>query len=59
MKTFNYYVGSSAITKYGRSSAEVMVRLAVAMPAVAGLSQIWRSKDISVYTELHEAFQDV
>ena len=45
------YLGAT-LTKDGRSSTEVKIRLAISMSAMAGLSKIWRSKDISFPTKI-------
>ena len=45
------YLGST-LTKDGRSSTEIKTRIGVATSAMAKLSKIWRSKDISFPTKL-------
>ena len=45
------YLGST-LTADGRSTAEVKIRLAVAMSAMSGLSRVWKSKDISFISKM-------
>ena len=45
------YLGST-LSKDGRSTSEIKIRLAVAMTAMAGLQKIWRSRDLSFTTKL-------
>jgi hypothetical protein len=40
------YLGST-LTKDGRSTTEIKTRLAIAISAMAKLSKIWKSKEIS------------
>ena len=44
------YLGAT-LTKDGRSSTEIKIRIATATSAMAKLSKIWRSKDISFSTK--------
>ena len=45
------YLGAT-LTKYGRSTAEIKMRLAIATASIVKLNKIWNSKDINFATKI-------
>ena len=51
------YLGAT-LTKDGRSTAEIKIRLAIATASMAKLNKIWSSKDVSFSTKKNKIVQN-